>query len=349
MSKFIVFFLVFVQLSFAQVGIGTTNPDPSAVLDISSSEGGLLLPRMNLSQRDAISSPAIGLLIYLIDGTQQCLQVYNGTGWENIYCPTTNTIPYATNVGFNGTQSIGNTLTGNYNYLDNEADLEDASLFQWYRADDISGTNEIAIPTENNINYISSVADDSKYIAFGITPIAQTGALIGNEVKSTYSGPITNVSNVGRINEFHYDNSGTDVNEFIEIRITENLANQPTDLSQYSVVLYNGSNQSDYATETLNNLTQTCDGSNCYYVWDVALQNGAPDGIALSGPLGLIEFISYEGSFTGVSSIANGTTSSDIGLSETASTTGNGSIERTNSGTWTSNGNANSKGLANSL
>jgi len=341
--------LIVAQFSYAQVGIGTTNPDTSAALDISSTNGGLLLPRMDISQRDAISSPATGLLIYLIDGSQQCLQVYNGTGWENIYCPTTNTIPYATNVSFSGTLSIGNTLTGNYNYLDNEADLEDTSLYQWYRADDASGTNETAIPAENSISYTSSATDNGKYLAFGITPIAQTGALVGNEVRSNYQGPISNVSNVARINEFHYDNAGTDVNEFVEIRITENLANQPSDLSQYTVVLYNGASQTDYATETLSNLTQTCDASNCYYVWDIALQNGPPDGIAISGPSGLIEFISYEGSFTASSSIANGTTSTDIGLSESASTTANGSIERTNSGTWTSNINTNTKGLVNSL
>lgn len=348
MNRLILFFILISQGAYSQVGIGTTNPDPSAVLDISSTEGGLLLPRMNLTERNAISNPATGLLIYLIDGTQQCLQVYNGTGWENIYCPTTNTVPYATNVGFSGTLSIGNQLTGNYNFLDNEADLEASSTFQWYRADDASGTNEMAIATETGINYTSSASDNGKYIAFGITPIAQTGALIGNEVKSNYQGPFSNVSNVARINEFHYDNNGTDLNEFVEIRITEGLANQPSDLSQYTVALYNGSNQTEYATETLNNLAQTCDASNCYYVWNIAIQNGAPDGIALSGPSGLIEFISYEGTFTANSGIANGTTSSDVGLSETASTTANGSIERTNSGTWTSNPNANTKGTANS-
>lgn len=336
-------------MSYAQVGIGTTSPDPSAALEINSTSGGLLLPRMNITQRDAITLPATGLLIYLIDGSQQCLQVYNGTGWENIYCPTTNTIPYATNISFSGTLSFGNTLTGDYNYIDNEADLEATSLFQWYRADDTSGTNEITLTSETALSYTTTATDNGKYLAFGITPIAQTGALVGIEVKSAYQGPVSNISNVARINEFHYDNSGTDVNEFVEIRITENSINQPSDLSQYIISIYNGANQSEYASETLNNLTQTCDASNCYYVWDIALQNGAPDGIALSGPSGLIEVISYEGSFTASSGIANGSTSIDVGLSETASTTGNGSIERTNSGTWTSNGNANTKGSANSL
>jgi hypothetical protein len=50
----------------AQVGISTdnTNPDPSAMLDIKSSNKGMLIPRMLTSQRTAISSPATGLLVF---------------------------------------------------------------------------------------------------------------------------------------------------------------------------------------------------------------------------------------------------------------------------------------------
>jgi hypothetical protein len=52
--------------TFAQknVGIGTTTPDNSAVLDINSSEKGLLIPRMSLQQRNAINNPADGLMVY---------------------------------------------------------------------------------------------------------------------------------------------------------------------------------------------------------------------------------------------------------------------------------------------
>jgi hypothetical protein len=48
------------------VGISTdnTNPDPSAMLDIKSSNKGMLIPRMLTSQRTAISSPATGLLVF---------------------------------------------------------------------------------------------------------------------------------------------------------------------------------------------------------------------------------------------------------------------------------------------
>ncbi|MGE3799451.1 MAG: hypothetical protein AB7H80_00360 [Candidatus Kapaibacterium sp.] len=46
------------------VGIGTNNPDPSALLDLVSTTGGLLVPRMTSAQRDAIENPATGLLIF---------------------------------------------------------------------------------------------------------------------------------------------------------------------------------------------------------------------------------------------------------------------------------------------
>ncbi len=60
-------FVAFVALTFsanAQMGIGTTNPDASAQLDISATDKGLLLPRLTTSQISAITNPAAGLLVY---------------------------------------------------------------------------------------------------------------------------------------------------------------------------------------------------------------------------------------------------------------------------------------------
>ncbi len=53
----------------AQVGIGTSSPNSKAVLDLTSTTKGLLVPRMLASEKTAISSPATGLLIYQTDGT----------------------------------------------------------------------------------------------------------------------------------------------------------------------------------------------------------------------------------------------------------------------------------------
>lgn len=53
----------------AQVGVGITTPDNSAMLEVSSTTKGLLIPRMTSSERSAISNPATGLIVYQTDGT----------------------------------------------------------------------------------------------------------------------------------------------------------------------------------------------------------------------------------------------------------------------------------------
>lgn len=46
------------------VGIGTTTPNASAALDVSSNNKGILIPRLDSAQRVAISNPAEGLMVY---------------------------------------------------------------------------------------------------------------------------------------------------------------------------------------------------------------------------------------------------------------------------------------------
>lgn len=72
-------------VSNAQVGIGTSTPDNSAALDITSNTKGLLLPRMTSVQRDAISSPATGLMIFCTNcGVVGQPQFYSGSSWYNM-------------------------------------------------------------------------------------------------------------------------------------------------------------------------------------------------------------------------------------------------------------------------
>lgn len=68
--------------STGKVGVGTTSPAASSVLDVTSTTAGLLAPRMTTTQRDAISSPAEGLIIYNL--TAHKLNVYTGSAWETI-------------------------------------------------------------------------------------------------------------------------------------------------------------------------------------------------------------------------------------------------------------------------
>ncbi len=70
-------------ISFAQnVGINSdgSTPNASAMLDIKSTNSGILIPRMTEIQRDAITTPATGLLVYQTNGTPG-FYYYNGSGW----------------------------------------------------------------------------------------------------------------------------------------------------------------------------------------------------------------------------------------------------------------------------
>jgi len=69
---------------FAQVGINNENPDASAALDITSTTGGLLVPRMTNAQRQAISNPAAGLQVFVTDFDGGSFMFYDGTKWGTL-------------------------------------------------------------------------------------------------------------------------------------------------------------------------------------------------------------------------------------------------------------------------
>jgi hypothetical protein len=66
----------------AQVGIGTTNPDASAMLDVESSSKGVLAPRMTTAEKNAIVSPATSLLVF--DTDLGNFSYFNGTAWVEL-------------------------------------------------------------------------------------------------------------------------------------------------------------------------------------------------------------------------------------------------------------------------
>jgi hypothetical protein len=96
------FFLFAVVTTNAQVGIGTNAPDASAKLDVTSTSKGALLPRMTSTNRIAISSPAIGLIVYQTDGTKG-FYYYDGALW-NLLSTGASGIPYT---GATGVVNLG--------------------------------------------------------------------------------------------------------------------------------------------------------------------------------------------------------------------------------------------------
>ena len=75
--------MLFTALGYAQVGINTNNPDASSALEIESTTGGILIPRLTETQRDAISAPATGLMIYQTNGTSG-FYFYDGNIWTKV-------------------------------------------------------------------------------------------------------------------------------------------------------------------------------------------------------------------------------------------------------------------------
>ncbi len=76
--------LVFISslTTFGQIGIDNVSPDPSSVLDLSSTEGGLLVPRMTTQEREAIVSPANSLLVF--DTSVNKYFYYDNNKWSPV-------------------------------------------------------------------------------------------------------------------------------------------------------------------------------------------------------------------------------------------------------------------------
>jgi hypothetical protein len=68
----------------AQIGIGTSSPNAASQLEVSSTSKGFLPPRMTAAQRNAISTPVAGLMVWCSNcGSNGEIQIYNGTEWVN--------------------------------------------------------------------------------------------------------------------------------------------------------------------------------------------------------------------------------------------------------------------------
>ncbi|PPD22736.1 MAG: hypothetical protein CTY18_10575 [Methylomonas sp.] len=128
------------------------------------------------------------------------------------------------------------------------------------------------------------------------------------------------------INEIHYDNVGTDISEAVEI-----AGPAGTDLTGWRVIPYNGNGGASYTpAPTLSGAipNQNNTGFGTIRVDISGLQNGAPDGVALVNASNqVVQFLSYEGSFTASNGPASGLTSTNIGVTEGGEALINGAVQ----------------------
>jgi uncharacterized protein (TIGR02145 family) len=100
---------------YGQRGIGTNTPDKAAVLELASTSKGFLPPRMSTVERNGISTPPTGLVIY--NTTANCLQFFKGALWFDTCTQTTdgppnNNLTVDSTITYQGTSVVDGTGMG---------------------------------------------------------------------------------------------------------------------------------------------------------------------------------------------------------------------------------------------
>ena len=188
----------------AQVGIGTTTPDSSAALDVTSTSAGFLPPRMTAAQRNAISGPSAGLMIWCTDcGTNGEIQIYNGASWTN----------------FMG----GGTLAYGRAQIGSDIDGEAASDQSGYSVSLSSDGSIVAIGANNNDGNGSAAGHVRVYQNVSGT-WTQVGSDIDGEAANDESGWSVSLSSDGSIVAIgapYNDGNGTNAGH---VRVYQNVS-----------------------------------------------------------------------------------------------------------------------------
>lgn len=184
----------------AQVGIGTTTPAATSMLDITSTTAGLLKPRMTTGQRTAIASPATGLEVF--DLTTNTTWFFNGTIWVNTapitadvrLVGTRNHITSDAGPGTNGSSMPGgdNIALGSNTMIANVSGTRNVAMNTFALQNNTTGSQNIAIGQEAlNLNTTAS-----NNIALGFQALKNNTAsnfniAVGTDAMSLATGDAT--------------------------------------------------------------------------------------------------------------------------------------------------------------
>lgn len=189
----VVFFILTATMN-GQVGIGTITPDPSSILDISSTTQGMLTPRMTTTQRTSISSPADGLIVY--DTTEKSFYFYNvlTSLWSKISNQVDGRLKYKL---IKSTDVLATVLAtelaagGGTKYL-----LDTTTLYE------INGSIILNLPIEINNAYItgSDSGEDKLIKATGDLFTGSTGGTVKTITLVASAGNVFNLDGAGTAN-----------------------------------------------------------------------------------------------------------------------------------------------------
>lgn len=200
-------------LTNAQVGIGTSNPDPSSMLEIASDKAGILIPRMTENDKNNISNPKKGLLIFQ-NNAEQGFWYYNGSIWEPL-ASKGGEFTSESGIVYNTTSLKNDDFAVGTNKMDNQTTPDDDSriVFDKSQGSFRAGYNNTASwDTSNRGSYsigmgANTTASASYAIAMGRESVASAMYAVSLGRSNVVSG--SNATSFGYLNNATADYATT--------------------------------------------------------------------------------------------------------------------------------------------
>jgi trimeric autotransporter adhesin len=183
------------------MGINTSSPNASAILDITSTDKGLLVPRMTMVQRDAIASPATSLLIYQTDNTPG-FYFYNGTVFEKV--GGTTTPPFfkvstanTNHIIYNDAANYGKNFIVNADSVNWKSGTENKMMFIGQKGAFRAGQafsknwNVDSVGNQSFATGFNTNAKGNNSAAFGYQTVASGFSSFASGVETSASGPLS--------------------------------------------------------------------------------------------------------------------------------------------------------------
>ncbi len=251
---------------FAQVGINNddSDPDGSAMLDVKSTDKGMLVPRMTTAQRTAISSPATGLLVF--DSTTGGFWFYNGAVWEDLSSTIGSTGPTGPQgetgpqgpTGATGADGTSCSVSDNGNGTATMS-CEDGTAVVFFN--DTAAITELA----NQVAFLQTRAEPMKVFVSSTTHQGDLGGLAGAD--STCQGLAGAAGLSGTYRAWLSDNSGSPLTRFTQSPVPYVLVNGTQVAYDWSD-LVDGTNLDANIDLDENGMAQSV------YVWTATSQTG---------------------------------------------------------------------------
>ncbi len=181
-----------------KLGIGTSSPNASAILDVSSTTKGVAFPRMTIAQRNAIVSPTLGLLIYQTDASTG-FYYYNGNSWISISEPNWTSAGTIQSVGWSATTTaptIGTPIINDYSYKQIGAKTWKCQMTYSAGGNSIGdavGSGDYLFTLPNGLQFNTSLAGQEAYSDL----VGSSSWYWPGRWLSSSSGSITNLSQGG--------------------------------------------------------------------------------------------------------------------------------------------------------